>query len=140
MSCVRACECACVHDIIQMNIENEFKQHSKESRGVLGQASKQAGKQASKQAGRQARRELKRKLKRKLKIELTERAHRESKQAGRQAGKQASKEAGKHVECIQSEPCPGGACLAPKSTQVKILHFKKKLCRSMKRAPRLLHM
>ena len=38
--CVRVC----VHDIIQKNIENEFKQHSKESRGVLGQASKQAGK------------------------------------------------------------------------------------------------
>ena len=31
-------------------------------------------------------------------------------QASRQAIKQASKQVGKHQECIQSEPCPGGAC------------------------------
>ena len=52
---------ACVRHIIQNNIEDEFKQHSKESRGVLGEASKQAGKrqargrQASRPASRQAR-------------------------------------------------------------------------------------
>ncbi len=33
----------CVWHIIQKNIENEFQQHSKESRGVLGEAGKQAG-------------------------------------------------------------------------------------------------
>ena len=38
-------------DIIQKNIENELKQHSKESGR---QASRQAGKQASRQAGKQA--------------------------------------------------------------------------------------
>ena len=39
----------------------------------------------------------------------------ESKQAGRQgskqAGKQASKQVIKYLGGIQSEPCPGGACL-----------------------------
>ena len=59
----------CERDIIQKNIENEFKQQSKESRGgVLGQA----GNQARKQAGKQACRQL-----------------------GRQAGKQVSKQARK---------------------------------------------
>ena len=33
MSCVRPCVRASVRDIIQKNIENELKQHSKESRG-----------------------------------------------------------------------------------------------------------
>ena len=49
------CVCVCVHALHYLkNIENEFKQHSKESRGVLGQAGKQAAsKQASKQAGKQ---------------------------------------------------------------------------------------
>ena len=47
--------CVCVRDIIQKNIENEFKQQSKESRGgVLRQASRQASMQATRQAGRQA--------------------------------------------------------------------------------------
>ena len=45
--CVRESVCPCVRasirDIIQKNIENEFKQYSKESRGGSG-ASKQAGK------------------------------------------------------------------------------------------------
>ena len=35
--------CPSVRDIPQKNIENEFQQHSKESRGVLGEAGKQAG-------------------------------------------------------------------------------------------------
>ena len=67
--------CVCVRPsmwhIIQKNIKNEFQQHSRESRGFLGQAgSKQAGKQAGKQEGKQA-----------------------SKQASEHANKQGSKHA-----------------------------------------------
>ena len=50
-------------------------------------------------------------------MESTEREHlgehlgkQANKQASKQAGKQASKEKVKHLECIQLEPCPGGAC------------------------------
>ena len=50
-ACVRACVCPCVR--VSLSSNNEFKQHSKESRGALGQVSKQAGNQASKHASRQ---------------------------------------------------------------------------------------
>ena len=49
--CVRVCVRHSVWHFPQKNTENEFLKHSKESRGVLGQAGKQAG---------QASRELKR--------------------------------------------------------------------------------
>ena len=47
-------------------------------------------------------------------------------QAGRQAGKEAGKQACKHSEGIQSELCPGGACL------VLVLYF---LCYTRLEAP-----
>ena len=43
-----ACVRACVRPFLQKNTANEFLKHSKESRGVLGQAGKQAGKQVGK--------------------------------------------------------------------------------------------
>ena len=46
------CECVCVQHFPQKNTANEFLKHSKESRGVLGQAGKQATKPASKQASK----------------------------------------------------------------------------------------
>ena len=48
--------------------------------------------------------------KRALRKTLRRALRRASKQASRQAGKHACNEAGKHLECIQSEPCPRGAC------------------------------
>ena len=36
--------------------------------------------------------------------------HSKEKRAGKQLSKQAGKQAGKHLEGIQSEPCPVGAC------------------------------
>ena len=80
------CLCVCVI-MLRMTLK-EFLKHSKESRGVLGQERAQ------------------------------ERAQREhlgehlGEQASRQAGRQACKEAVKHLECIQLEPCPVGACLS----------------------------
>ena len=66
-----------------------FLQHSKESRGVLRQASKQAGRQASK-----LKRELKRKIKRELNRELKRKLKRELKMSNcKQAGMQACKHA-----------------------------------------------
>ena len=67
---------------------NEFKWHIKQV--TLRQAKwlgKQTGKQAGEQAGEQA-----------------------GKQAGKQAVKQVGKQADKHLEGIQMEPCPVGAC------------------------------
>ena len=52
---VRACVCS---DFPQKNTTNEFLKHSKESRGVLGQAGKQEGRQVGRQAGRQAGRQV----------------------------------------------------------------------------------
>ena len=48
------------------------------------------------------------------------------KEAGKHAGKQAGKQACKHSEGIQSELCPGGACL------VLVLYF---LCYTRLEAP-----
>ena len=61
------------------------------SRQVSRQASRGAGKQAGKQ-------------------EAGEKASKASEQVSRQGSSQAQK----HLEGIQSEPCPGGACLCPK--------------------------
>ena len=54
----RECVCVCVSMSCMFNVPlKEFLKHSKESRGVLEQASKQAGKQADRQAGKQASRQ-----------------------------------------------------------------------------------
>ena len=50
MLCV--CKCVCVLDVMLRMALKEFLQHSKESRGVLGQAGKQARKQVSKYASK----------------------------------------------------------------------------------------
>ena len=79
----------CVRDIIQKNIENELKQHSKESWGVLGQASRQAGKQVSKQASKQASKQIRKHPSKQVgRKALWKQA---SKGARRQAGNQASR-------------------------------------------------
>ena len=39
---------------------------------------------------------------------------------GKQAGKRADKQAGKHLEGIQSEPCPVGACYINARQQIII--------------------
>ena len=51
--CVRVSVRVSVRHFPQKNTANESLEHSKESRGALGQVSKQAGNQASKHASRQ---------------------------------------------------------------------------------------
>ena len=86
--CVRASVRPSVCPFPQKNTANEFLKHSKESRGVLGQASRQASRQVSRKANRKARRQASRKASRKVGKQESRQAR---KQAGRKEGKQASR-------------------------------------------------
>ena len=84
--------------------------------GVLGQASKQAFKHAaSKHPSMQANKQAPKHACKQTSKYASKQAYKQasmhaSRQAGKQAIKLVRKQAVKHLEGIQSEPCPVGAC------------------------------